>query len=115
MARALRGRRGILLLGVVVLVLATACEEASQKGARKVVQARLRALPNASDYDISNVHCTRTARIGYISAVRTKRYFCMARLAGSADCDLFRVDARQGIPPDVTRVRESAACELPAG
>ena len=61
------------------------------------------------------MHCTRNGRYAIFQSVRTKRYYCTARLASGGDCDLFRVDARPDGTAAVLRVRQSAGCVLPAG
>ena len=102
-------------LSAVVLVLVGAgCEEAGQRGAREGLQAHLRTLPGSGGYVVSDVHCTHSGREAYFQAVRTKRYFCAARVQ-SGDCDLFRVDARADGSAHVTLVRRGAGCVLPAG
>jgi hypothetical protein len=110
-------RTGVAVaVAAAVLALGeSACEEAGQEGAREVVEAYLRARPDARDYSLSDVHCTRSGRIGYIQSVRTRRYFCIARLAGSGDCDLFQADALTDGTAKVARVKRRAGCVLPAG
>ena len=97
-----------------MLVFATGCEEAGQRGARESLQAHLRALPDHGGYSRSDVHCTHGGRYAYFQAVRTKRYFCTARLEESGDCDLFQVDARPDGSAQITVVRRSGGCVLPA-
>jgi hypothetical protein len=101
------------MLAVVALMLATACEEAGQRGARRALQTQLRTLPAAGGYKVSDVHCTRAARYAYVQTVRTKRYFCTARLE-SGGCDLFRVDARTDGSAAFALVRRDSGCVLPA-
>jgi hypothetical protein len=110
------GSTGLAVSGVVfALVLGTGCEEAGQQGAREAVQAYLRTLPDRDAYSVSDVHCTRGGRYAYFQAVRTKRYFCTARLEEGGDCDLFQADARPDGSAHITLVRRSAGCVLPAG
>ncbi len=102
-------------VSAVALALFAGCEEAGQRGAREALQAHLRGLPADGGYRVSDVHCTHSGRYGYLQSVRTTRYFCIARLRQSGDCDLFRVDARHDGSASVTRVRHGAGCVLPAG
>ena len=105
--------RAAALLGVALVIL-TGCEESGQRGARGALQAHLRTLPDDGGYVVSDVHCTRGARV-YFQSVRTSRYFCTARVANDGDCDLFRVDALRDGTAAIVRVRRSAGCVLPAG
>lgn len=109
-------RTGAAVSGAALaLVVGTGCEEAGQQGAREAVQAYLRALPGHGGYVVSDVHCTRAGRYAFFQSVRTKRYFCIARLEESGDCDLFRADARPDGSAAITLVRRGAGCVLPAG
>ena len=91
------------------------CEEAGQHGAGQALRAHLRALPADGGYRVSDIHCTHSGRIAYFQSVRTKRYFCIARVQRSGDCDLFRVDARADGSASVLLVKPAAGCVLPAG
>jgi hypothetical protein len=115
MRRATGWRAGILASGVALALIGAGCEEAGQRGAREAVQAYLRTLPADGGYSASDVHCTHGGRYGYFQTVRTKRYFCTARLNGGGDCGLFRADALANGSASVTLVRRSAGCVLPAG
>ena len=108
-------RAGIAVSGIAVALLGAGCEEAGQRGAREALQTYLRSLPDDGGYSVSDVHCTRSGRYGYFEAVRTRRYFCIARVEESGDCDLFRVDARADGSAAVRLVRCGAGCVLPAG
>jgi len=109
-------RTGAAVSGIALaLVVGTGCEEAGQQGARESVQAYLRTLPDHGRYRVSDVHCTHSGRYGYFQAVRTKRYFCTVRLEEGGDCDLFQADARPDGSANITLVRRSAGCVLPAG
>jgi hypothetical protein len=107
-------RAGAAVTGLALALVGAGCEEAGQQGARKALQAYLRALPEEGGYRVSDVHCTRNGRYAYFQSVRTKRYFCAARREGG-DCDLFRVDARADGSAAVVLVRRGAGCVLPAG
>lgn len=113
--RAMGLNRGAAVSAVVLVLFGVGCEEAGQQGAREALQAHLRKLPDSGGYSVSDVHCTRSGRYGYFQAVRTKRYFCTARLQQSGDCDLLQVDARADGSAHVTLVRRGAGCVLPAG
>jgi hypothetical protein len=101
------------MLVVAAALLAVGCEEAGQSGARRALQAYLQTLPAARGYRPSDVHCTRGGRYAYFQAVRTRRYFCIARFQ-SGGCDLFQVDARKDGSAHVGLVRRDAGCVLPA-
>jgi hypothetical protein len=105
------------LAAFLVLILAAAalagCEDASQRDARRALQAKLRQLPDEGGYLADDVHCTHDARV-VLDPVRTTRYYCTAPRPGG-DCDWFRVDARASRPPRIVLVRRNAGCVLPAG
>jgi hypothetical protein len=98
---------------IVVAATLAGCEDASQRGARQALQAKLRRLPDEGGYRADDVHCTRDARV-VLNAVRTTRYFCTAPRPGG-DCDWFRVDARKDLPPRIVLARRNAGCVLPGG
>jgi len=97
------------------VLVATGCEEAGQRGARKALQSHLESLPGSGGYDVGAVHCTRNGRYAIFQSVRTKRYYCTARQTESGDCDLFRVDARPDGSAAILRVKQDAGCVLPVG
>jgi hypothetical protein len=107
-------RAGVAASGVVLALAGAGCEEPGQHGARRALETYLRALPAEGGYVVSDVHCTHSGRYGYFQSVRTKRYFCTARLE-AGDCDLYRVDARDDGSAAVALVRRGAGCVLPAG
>ena len=106
-------RLAALFALIVVAATLAGCEDASQRGAREELQAKLRRLPDEGGYRADDVHCTHDARV-VLDPVRTTRYFCTALREGG-DCDWFRVDARKGLAPRIVRVRRNAGCVLPAG
>jgi hypothetical protein len=107
-------RHAAAAAGAVVLLLTlTACEDASQRDARHVVQAYLERLPS-NGYRTDDVHCTRAARL-VLNPVTTKRFLCTAPQRGTGDCDWFRVDARADGGARVVLVRRNAGCVLPSG
>ena len=106
-------RLAAVLLLIVVAAGFAGCEDASQRGARRELQAKLRRLPDEGGYRADGVHCTHDARV-VLDPVRTTRYLCTAPREGG-DCDWFRVEARKGLPPRIVLIRRDAGCVLPAG
>ena len=105
-----------MAISAVAFAFGAGCgEQAGQQDAREFVQAHLRSLPEAGSYRVSDVHCTHSGRLAYFQAVRTTRYFCIARLEQGGDCDLFRVDVEGDGSAKVTLAKPSAGCVLPAG
>ena len=106
-------RRSTLAWLAAAALLTAACgEDASQRSAREVLQARLRALPQAGGYDMAQVHCSRAGRL-YFTPVRTTRSLCTARRTASGDCDWFRVDLPRDGRVLVLLLRRSAGCAIP--
>jgi hypothetical protein len=82
-----------------------------QEAAREEVQAHVRALDDASRYDVDDVHCTDAAKTWFREQV-TNEFTCAVRLT-EGGCDWFGVDVdRERRRVTVTLDRRDVGCTL---
>lgn len=86
-------------------------EDAQQEAAREEVQAHVRALASASDYEDDDVHCT-DARGVWFREEETDEFTCaVRRVEGGCDWFAVRVD-RERQRVIVTLDQRDAGCVL---
>lgn len=102
---------GRLCVSASVLALVGCGEDAQQQAAREEMQAFVRALATAAEYDVDETHCTESARTAIFRIEETALFVCAVRRLDGG-CDWFRLD----VEARDARIRLSdrdAGCVLP--
>ena len=95
---------------MLLVFLAGCAEDSQQQAAREATQDYVGASAAAGIYDVSETHCTDSART-FLRIEETSVFICAVRRV-DGNCDWFRVEAAVGAPR-IRLTQRSAGCTLP--